>query len=79
MTLDMSNTEKVNDFRQDAKRLGIEVIAPSVQSSFRNFETGDNRIYYALAALKGVGESAVDHIVEVRGDKPFASIEDFCL
>jgi DNA polymerase-3 subunit alpha len=79
MTLDMSNTEKVNDFRQDAKRLGIEVIAPSVQTSFRHFETGDNRIYYALAALKGVGESAVDHIVGVRGDKPFASIEDFCL
>jgi DNA polymerase-3 subunit alpha len=79
MTLDMSNTDKVNDFRQDAKRLGIEVIAPSVQSSFRQFETGDNRIYYALAALKGVGENAVDHIVEVRGDKPFASIEDFCL
>ncbi|MBY5796967.1 DNA polymerase III subunit alpha [Rhizobium leguminosarum] len=79
MTLDMSNTEKVNDFRQDAKRLGIEVIAPSVQTSFRHFETGDNRIYYALAALKGVGESAVDHIVEVRGDQPFASIEDFCL
>lgn len=79
MTLDMSNTEKVNDFRQDAKRLGIEVIAPSVQTSFRHFETGENRIYYALAALKGVGESAVDHIVEVRGDRPFASIEDFCL
>ncbi|TCL70435.1 DNA polymerase III subunit alpha [Rhizobium sp. BK251] len=79
MTLDMSNTEKVNDFRQDAKRLGIEVIAPSVQTSFRHFETGDNRIYYALAAIKGVGESAVDHVVEVRGDRPFASIEDFCL
>ncbi|MFK0330570.1 DNA polymerase III subunit alpha [Rhizobium sp. NPDC090275] len=79
MTLDMSNTEKVNDFRQDAKRLDIEVIAPSVQTSFRHFQTGDNRIYYALAALKGVGESAVDHIVEVRGDTPFASLEDFCL
>ncbi|WP_245472137.1 DNA polymerase III subunit alpha [Rhizobium jaguaris] len=79
MTLDMANTEKVNDFRQDAKRLGIEVIAPSIQSSFRHFETGENRIYYALAAIKGVGESAVDHIVEVRGDQPFAGIEDFCL
>ncbi|MFT4183019.1 MAG: DNA polymerase III subunit alpha, partial [Rhizobium sp.] len=79
MTLDMANTEKVNDFRQDAKRLGIEVIAPSIQTSFRRFETGDNRIYYALAAIKGVGESAVDHIVEVRGDQPFAGIEDFCL
>ncbi len=79
MTLDMSNTEKINDFRQDAKRLGIEVIAPSVQTSFRHFETGDNRIYYSLAAIKGVGESAVDHIVGVRGDRSFASLEDFCL
>jgi DNA polymerase III subunit alpha len=79
MTLDMSNTDKVNDFRQDAKRLGIEVIAPSVQTSFRHFETGDNRIYYSLAAIKGVGEAAVDHIVAVRGDKPFESLEDFCL
>ncbi|QRY69577.1 DNA polymerase III subunit alpha [Ensifer sp. PDNC004] len=79
MTLDMSNTEKVNDFRQDAKRLGIEVIAPSVQTSFRHFQTGESRIYYSLAAIKGVGESAVEHIVEVRGDKAFASLEDFCL
>jgi DNA polymerase-3 subunit alpha len=79
MTLDVANTDKVNDFRQDAKRLGIEVIAPSVQTSFRHFQTGDNRIYYALAAIKGVGESAVDHIIEVRRDEPFASLEDFCL
>lgn len=79
MTLDMANTEKVNDFRQDAARLGIEIVAPSVQTSFRRFETGENRIYYSLAALKGVGEGAVDHVVEVRGDTPFASLEDFCL
>jgi len=79
MTYDMANTEKLNDFREDAGRLGIKVIPPSVQTSFRRFETGDNRIYYALAAIKGVGENAVDHIVEVRGDTPFASIEDFCL
>ena len=79
MTLDMANTEKLVDFRQDAGRLGIEVVPPSVQTSFRQFETGENRIYYSLAALKGVGEAAVDHIVAARGDKPFASLEDFCL
>ncbi|KJS17847.1 MAG: DNA polymerase III subunit alpha, partial [Hoeflea sp. BRH_c9] len=79
MTLDMSNTDKLNDFRQDAKRLGIEVAPPSVQTSFRHFETGENRIYYALAAIKGVGDAAVEHIVEVRGDTPFASLEDFCV
>ncbi|WP_412048681.1 DNA polymerase III subunit alpha [Hoeflea sp. Naph1] len=79
MTLDMSNTDKLNDFRQDAKRLGIEVVPPSVQTSFRHFETGENRIYYALAAIKGVGDAAVEHIVEVRGDTAFASLEDFCM
>ncbi|WP_174020140.1 DNA polymerase III subunit alpha [Agrobacterium fabrum] len=79
MTLDMANTEKLNDFRQDAGRLGIEVVAPSVQTSFRQFETGENRIYYSLAAIKGVGEGAVEHIVQVRGEKPFTSLEDFCL
>ncbi|MCB5201784.1 DNA polymerase III subunit alpha [Neorhizobium sp. T786] len=79
MTFDMANTDKLNDFRQDASRLGITVVPPSVQTSFRRFETDDNRIYYALAAIKGVGESAVEHIVEVRGEKPYASIEDFCL
>ncbi|MES5046636.1 DNA polymerase III subunit alpha [Rhizobium nepotum] len=79
MTLDMANTEKLNDFRQDAGRLGIEVVAPSVQTSFRQFETGENRIYYSLAAIKGVGEGAVEHIVTVREDKPFTSLEDFCL
>ncbi len=77
MTLDMSNTDKINDFRQDAARLDIEVVPPSVQTSHRIFKTGPNRIYYSLAAIKGVGEAAVDHIVEVRGDKLFASIEDF--
>lgn len=79
MTYDMSNTDKLNDFRQDAGRLAIAVIPPSVQTSFAHFETGENRIYYALAAIKGVGEAAVQHIVQVRGDTPFKSLEDFCL
>ncbi len=38
-----------------------------------------NCIYDSLSAIKGVGEAAVDHIVEARGNKPFASLEDFCL
>ena len=78
MTLDMANTEKLNDFRHDARRLGIDVVAPSVQTSFRHFEPGEGRIYYALAAIKGVGDAAVDHIVAVRGDRAFENLEDFC-
>jgi DNA polymerase-3 subunit alpha len=77
MTLDMSNTDKLADFRQEALRLGIEVIAPSVQTSFARFEVGENRIYYALSAIKGIGEAAVAHIVDMRKEKPFESLEDF--
>jgi DNA polymerase-3 subunit alpha len=78
MTLDMSNTDKLADFRQDAIRLGIEVVPPSVRTSFRDFEVGENRIFYALAAIKGVGDAAVEHIVEKRREKQFESLEDFC-
>ena len=78
MTLDMSNTDKLSDFRADAMRLGIEVVPPSIHTSHRPFEVGENRIFYSLAAIKGVGEAAVDHIVAVRAEKPYASLEDFC-
>ncbi|TIW89250.1 MAG: DUF655 domain-containing protein, partial [Mesorhizobium sp.] len=50
----------------------------SVTSSFRAFEVGENRIFYSLAALKGVGDAAVEHIAAMRGEKPFKSLADFC-
>jgi DNA polymerase-3 subunit alpha len=78
MTYDMANTDKLNEYRRDAMRLGIEVVPPSVLTSYRLFEVGENRIYYSLAAIKGVGDAAVEHIVEKRKEKQFESIEDFC-
>lgn len=79
MTFDMINTDKLSDFRQDAKRIGIDVVLPSVQTSHRIFEVGENRIFYSLNALKGVGEAAADHITSVRGDRQFKTLEDFCI
>ncbi|MBK3745213.1 DNA polymerase III subunit alpha [Paraburkholderia aspalathi] len=78
MTYDMANSDKLNDFRREANRLDIDVVLPSVLTSFRTFEVGENKIFYSLAAIKGVGEAAVDHIVAMRGDKPYESLEEFC-
>ncbi|MBC8130544.1 MAG: DNA polymerase III subunit alpha [Rhizobiaceae bacterium] len=78
MTLDIGNTDKLNDFRMDAMRLGIEVVPPSVRTSHKAFEVEENRIFYSLAAIKGVGEQAVEHIVERRGLEGFKTLEDFC-
>ncbi len=41
------------------------------------FEVRDGVIFYALAAIKGVGRQAAEHIVEQRGDKPYKSLADF--
>src|SRR5712691_7386922 len=64
MTLDMSNTDKLAEFRGEAQRLGIKVEAPSLNRSGAAFDVEGNTIHYAHAALKGVGAQAVDAIVE---------------
>ena len=77
MTLDMSNTDKLSEFRSEAHRLGIKVEAPSINRSGATFEVSDGVICYALAALKGVGAQAVEQIVEVRKSGLFTSLADF--
>ncbi len=77
MTLDMNNTDKLNEFRLEARRLGIEVVSPDVNSSGVSFEVSHGKIVYALSALKGVGTHAVEHLVKARGDRPFADLADF--
>lgn len=77
MTLDMSNTDKLADFRREAMRLGIEVVPPSVNRSREYFDVQDGCILYSLAAVKGVGAQAVEHLVAVRGDRPFRDLSDF--
>ena len=47
-------------------------------ASGATFEVGENTIYYALAALKGVGPQAVELIVEARREGAFTSLADRC-
>jgi DNA polymerase-3 subunit alpha len=77
MTLDMSNTDKLSEFRAEAERLGIKIEPPSINRSAKNFEVEGNTIFYALAALKGVGGQAVESIIAARGDRPFRDLSDF--
>jgi DNA polymerase-3 subunit alpha len=77
MTLDLNNTDKLSEFRAEAQRLGIKVEAPSINRSGASFEVSDGTIYYALAALKGVGPQAVELIVEERRKGLFTSLADF--
>lgn len=77
MSLELSNTDKLGEFRREAKRLGIKVEPPDVNRSGVTFDVRQGAILYALAAVKGVGVEAARAIVTARGDKPFASPADF--
>ncbi|HEV2188997.1 MAG TPA: DNA polymerase III subunit alpha [Stellaceae bacterium] len=84
MTLDLGNTDKLNQFRQEASRLGIALLPPDINRSGVDFtvepdpKTGDPAIRYALAAVKGVGAQAMrDVIVEREANGAFRDLFDF--
>ena len=77
MTLDMGNTDKLMEFRRDAKKHGIEIVPPCVNRSDAVFNTHDGKVFYAIGAVKGVGQAVAEHIMEARGDTPFADLADF--
>jgi DNA polymerase-3 subunit alpha len=72
MTLDMGNTDKLNQFRQEADRLAISLLPPDINNSGVAFsvetdpKTGKPAIRYALAAVKGVGGQAMAELVRER-------------
>ncbi|WP_291630598.1 DNA polymerase III subunit alpha, partial [Bradyrhizobium sp.] len=78
MTLDLNNTDKLSEFRSEAQRLGIKVEPPNINRSGATFEVGEKTIYYALAALKGVGIQAIEQIIAERSRGGlFTSLADF--
>ena len=78
MTLDMGNTDKLNGFAQDARRLGLRIEPPSVNRSEVGFLPSDGAIRYSLAALKNVGRHAVEHIcAEREAGGAFKDVSDF--
>ncbi len=78
MSLDRGNTDKLLVFKREADRMEVRVNPPSVNKSGLDFSVKDGAIQYSLAALKNVGEQAVEQIVAVREEGgPFKSLGDF--
>ncbi len=59
-------TEKLVEYIDVARRLGIEVLPPDVNESISDFGVVGTSIRFGLGAVKGVGEGAVASIVEAR-------------
>ena len=77
MSLDITNTDKLAAFFQEAKKLKIEVVSPDVTTSNADFDVRDQKIFYALGAIKGVGTPAMELVEQARQDGPFEDVFDF--
>ena len=79
MTSDMGNQDKIVGYFTECRDLEIKVLGPDVNESQKNFAVVDGAIRFGLAAIKNVGEGAVDSVLAIRtATGPFTSFFDFC-
>lgn len=79
LSCDMNNTDKVVLYINECREHSIEVLPPDINESLIDFSVHNDRIRFGLAAVKNVGKSALQSIIEEReaGGK-YTSLEDFC-
>lgn len=79
MTSDQGNTDRLAIEIAECNHMGIKVMAPDINESFVEFAVvpGKNAIRFGMAAVKGVGVSAVEEVLRARESGKFSSIEDF--
>jgi len=78
MTMDISNQNKLNEFYEELKRLGVDIVRPNINECFADFRTENDKFYYALGGIKAVGYEAISNIVNERlKNGKFNSISDF--
>ncbi|HEY6844403.1 MAG TPA: hypothetical protein VI391_09560, partial [Thermoanaerobaculia bacterium] len=79
MTSEMDRTEQVVKFINEAAQMGIEILPPDINESNYSFTVVGPNIRFGLGAVKGVGHSAIESILEARQKiGRFTSLHQFC-
>lgn len=69
-------SEKIKEYKMEAKIHGIEVHRLDINKSKENFELIGDKIYYGMSNIKGIGEAPAKRIVAFQ---PYKSFEDFLI
>ncbi len=79
LSRNLSDIKKVSQFMGEAKRMGLDVLLPDINESFKDFTVNEKgQIRFGLGGIKNVGESAVDDIInERKKNGKFSSWFDF--
>jgi len=78
LSRNLNDLKKIGFFMDECRRMGIRVLVPDINESYARFTVNSQgHIRFGMAAIKGIGESAVEHIISVRKkDGPFKDIFD---
>ena len=77
LSSEIGDTDKVVQYINEARELGLEVLAPDVnESGFKFTVVGDKRIRFGLGAVRNVGRGAIDSIIEARAHSRLATLHD---
>ncbi len=74
-----NNTDKIVEYVKESGAMGITILPPDINQSIKEFDVVDARtIRFGLLAVKNVGSTAIDSIVENRRPGPYVSLFDLC-
>ncbi|WP_430817800.1 DNA polymerase III subunit alpha [Carboxylicivirga sp. RSCT41] len=79
LSRNLSDITKITNFMEECKNMGMDVLGPDVNESYRKFTVNkDGAIRFGMAGIKGVGEGAVEAIIQEREKGgPYKSVYDF--
>ena len=79
LSTEVNSTDNIVKYIAEAKRMGLEVLQPSVNESKVSFTVPSGKIRFGLAAIKGLGDASLHAILEAReSGRAFSSLYDFC-
>jgi DNA polymerase-3 subunit alpha len=77
LSSEIGNTDKVVQYINEARELGLEILPPDVnESGFKFTVVGERRIRFGLGAVRNVGEGAIASIIEGREAAPYRSVTE---
>ena len=79
LSSELDDTDKIKILIDDSHSLGLKINPPDINKSSKNFiSLNEENILFGLGAIKGVGDSAIENIIEERNKGDFKSLKDFC-
>ena len=72
-----NDIKQVSLYIEEIKRLGIEILPPNINYSFKNFTVENGKIRFGLKAVKNVGNNLIEVIVKAREKGTYKSLKDF--